>query len=135
MFRCPVSCVEIRRVSSRIQRGAMNARLGLSLSALYLLVTGVSPTLPAPATDPPEPARTVQKTPTQIAFGLNLDGNWDVYKVELDGSGLTRLTSGVEQERFPVWSPDGTKIIFGSQQVNRWELRIMDADGAHVMTL
>jgi len=45
-------------------------------------------------------------------FHSNRDGNFELYVMNRDGSGLTRLTnySGIDQ--FPDWSPDGREIAF-----------------------
>jgi hypothetical protein len=40
----------------------------------------------------------------QIVMQASIDtGNWDLFKVKLDGSGLTRLTTLPEQENSPSW--------------------------------
>jgi Tol biopolymer transport system component len=39
----------------------------------------------------------------------------DVYKMDADGSGQTRLTYSKATEAQPTWSPDGTKIAFTRQ--------------------
>lgn len=36
---------------------------------------------------------------------------------------------------YPVWSPDGTEIAFGSGRYEDWEIFVMDADGSNVMSL
>ena len=42
------------------------------------------------------------------------NGNWEVYRVNLDGTGLTRLTDNGANDGLPVWSPDGSSIAFAS---------------------
>ena len=39
---------------------------------------------------------------------------FDLYRIEADGSGLTRLTDSSESEEAPVWSPDGTRILYSA---------------------
>jgi dipeptidyl aminopeptidase/acylaminoacyl peptidase len=51
--------------------------------------------------------------------------NDDVWKVKIDGSGLTRLTTGDAADTSPRWAPDGKSVFFlssrsGSSQV--WRL-------------
>lgn len=40
-----------------------------------------------------------------IIFSSNLDGDFDLYSVKIDGSDLTHLTNMPGEERFPVWAP------------------------------
>lgn len=69
----------------------------------------------------------------RIAFAAKRDGRWDIYDVSASGGTPTRLTSREEQERFPVWSPDGTRISFASEGAgNRWELWVMDTTGGNL---
>jgi Tol biopolymer transport system component len=54
---------------------------------------------------------------TKLAFASNLTGKYDVFIVNVDGTGLTNLTSGpdvVFDASYPVWSPDATRIAFYS---------------------
>src|SRR5260370_5203367 len=39
-------------------------------------------------------------------------GSAEIYVMNWDGGGQTRLTSDANDESAPVWSPDGTKIAF-----------------------
>jgi len=39
-----------------------------------------------------------------IIFSSNLDGDFDIYKVKIDGSNLTRLTNELGDETSPVWA-------------------------------
>ncbi|MCX7599241.1 MAG: hypothetical protein N2512_10320 [Armatimonadetes bacterium] len=62
---------------------------------------------------------------TQIAFHSDRGGNYDIWVVNVDGTGLTRLTSADENEGFPVWKPDGSRIAF----VRGMEVWTMDRNG------
>ncbi len=48
----------------------------------------------------------------KIAFVSGRDGNSEIYIMEPDGSGQTRLTNYEETDDTPAWSPDGTKLAF-----------------------
>jgi Tol biopolymer transport system component len=48
---------------------------------------------------------------TQIIFSTNRDGNYELYRVQSNGTGLTRLTSGGSNV-YPAWSPDGSHIAW-----------------------
>ncbi|MBU1879667.1 MAG: hypothetical protein KJ734_12015, partial [Chloroflexi bacterium] len=59
---------------------------------------------------------------TQLAFETDRDGNWEIYIVNADGSGLTRLTADPAEDRAPSWSPDGAQIAFASDRDGNWEI-------------
>lgn len=52
----------------------------------------------------------------KIAFSSSRDGNYEVYAMNADGSGQTRLTSNTGVDAQPAWSPNGTKIAFYSNR-------------------
>jgi TolB protein len=60
--------------------------------------------------------------------------NWEIYTMNPDGSGTTRLTNNPAQDSEPAWSPDGTKIAFSSFRVSNDEGYIfkMNTDGSGV---
>lgn len=58
----------------------------------------------------------------RIAFASNADGNWEIYVVNSDGTGLLRLTRNPASEANPSWSPDSTKLIFSSDRSGRFAL-------------
>jgi TolB protein len=53
----------------------------------------------------------------------------DIYVVDRDGTGLTRLTSAPGTEAYPAWSPDGTTIAFLSDRTGIPQVWLMHADG------
>ena len=40
---------------------------------------------------------------TRLAFQTNRDGNWEIYSIAVDGTGLTNLTRSPGQETTPAW--------------------------------
>ena len=57
-------------------------------------------------------------------------GPYQLFRMNPDGSGLTRLTFGKLDCLFPKWSPDGKRIAFFRQQYNEtWRLCICDSGG------
>jgi Tol biopolymer transport system component len=72
----------------------------------------------------------------QIAFASHRDGNWEIYLTDIDGLRQTRLTRRDVQDRFPLWSPNGSQIAFGSQVGgDHWELWVMNVDGTNPRAL
>lgn len=66
----------------------------------------------------------------QIVFQSNRDGNFEIYTMNLDGSGQIRLTDNSSRDLQPDWSPDGHTIAFISERDINAELYIMNADGS-----
>lgn len=52
-----------------------------------------------------------------------------IFRVNLDGTGLRRLTSG-HRDSYPVWSPDGKRIAFVRPFRTQWRLYVMSPTGA-----
>lgn len=65
-----------------------------------------------------------------IAFWSTKDGNPEIYSMRIDGSDVTRLTHNEKAEdSYPVFSPDGSKIVFESNRTGNFEIYVMNADG------
>src|SRR3989475_12454314 len=65
----------------------------------------------------------------KIAFVSNRDGNNEIYTMNVDSTGVARLTVNVASDVNPTWSPDGTKIAFVSNRDGNNEIYVMNADG------
>jgi TolB protein len=65
----------------------------------------------------------------KIAFYSTRDGNSEIYVMNADGTGQTRLTNNAFDDGRPAWSPDGTKIAFVSYRNGDNEIFIINADG------
>jgi len=63
------------------------------------------------------------------------DGVWQIFTMNGDGSGIRQLTRSRADNRAPVWSPDGRRIVFVSDRDGNKELYRMDADGSHLTNL
>jgi len=71
-----------------------------------------------------------------IAFERRVSGQWDIFVVAPDGTGVTNLTrTPDDDELMPTWSPNGTEIAFTSDRTGDYELYVMNADGSNVRRL
>jgi dipeptidyl aminopeptidase/acylaminoacyl peptidase len=76
---------------------------------------------------------------TKIAFDSTRDepGNQDIYVMNADGTGITRLTTDIAPDTQPAWSPDGRWIVFASERVSKRspQIFVMRPDGSGVRQL
>jgi Tol biopolymer transport system component len=67
----------------------------------------------------------------KIAFSSDRAGTQDIWVINPDGTGLLNLTSSPDDEYFPAWSPDGSKVAFSRGDADTgFDLWVMNADGA-----
>lgn len=72
-------------------------------------------------------------TGTHLALAaVGPDGDPEVYRLEVDGGGLTRLTSDDARDEEPAWSPGGERLAFVSWRTARPHVWVVDADGANL---
>jgi WD40-like Beta Propeller Repeat len=72
---------------------------------------------------------------TKIAFDRTGGGNSDIWVINEDGTGLTRLTNGPGSNSHPTWSPDGGRIAFASTRDGVGHIYSMQADGTDQVRL
>ncbi len=72
----------------------------------------------------------------KIVFMNKLNSRLNIFTMNIDGTNLQQLTAQGNNGD-PVWSPDGSKISFGSDREGNGKLNIfvMDADGSNVKQL
>lgn len=65
----------------------------------------------------------------RLAFESNRDGNFEIFTMNIDGSGLTQVTftSGSVSNLQAAWSPDETQLAFSSNRDGNYELYLIDA--------
>lgn len=71
----------------------------------------------------------------RILFTANREGNWDVYVVNTDGSGLMRLTDHPGRDGLATTSPDFQHIAFVSDRDGTWAVYVMNVDGSNQQKL
>ena len=75
---------------------------------------------------------------SRIAFTSRRDGTHEIYMMNADGSNQVNLTNDSERRDWDAdWSPDGTKIVWESSNLNFEDLDVyvMNADGSNVVNL
>jgi Tol biopolymer transport system component len=70
----------------------------------------------------------------RIAFDSSRDGQFEIYSIQPDGTGLKRLTDRQSLDAAPAWSPDGKWIAFISDRANKnyRDIWVMNPDGGDV---
>ena len=72
----------------------------------------------------------------KIAFHSTRDGDFQIYVMNPDGSGVTRLTDNSFRDFPTAWSPNGAQILFQSDREDGdEEIYVMNADGGGVTRL
>ena len=68
----------------------------------------------------------------RIVFSSRRDGDYEIYVMNADGTGETRLTKSPGLDVNARFSPDGGQIAFTSNRNGNYEIYVMNADGANV---
>jgi TolB protein len=115
----------------------MNTRRTLWMAAAFLLLAacsgGSAPDGPHPSVRPSAPPSTpisTRSAVTSLSGRIVFDNFHDVWSINADGTGLTRLTRSPDPEFDPTWSPDGTRIAFRFERNGDPEIWLMSADGS-----
>lgn len=74
---------------------------------------------------------------TRIAFVSDRDSaGFDIYLMNVDGTGVKRLTADSANSVQPAWSPDGAKIAFATDRdAPEGEIYVMDTAGGNLVNL
>src|SRR4051794_14235746 len=118
----------------RIAIDRKKRRSALALSAVLLLATSVIAAQPVSATPSGVNGR--------ISFMRHdANGFWQVWTANRDLSASHQITSGAYDSGWPVWSPDGTRLVFNSTRDDTQgsgsisDIFVMNADGSGVTKL
>ena len=103
-----------------------------------------TPTSLLPTDMPPTPISLLPTDmpllPTDNAVGLiaymsDLDGDFEIWVMNADGSNQHKLTDNDATDSSPAWSPDGGQIAFITDRDGNDEVYVMNADGSNVQRL
>ena len=70
-----------------------------------------------------------------ITFVARINGNYDLFTMNPDGSDKQRITSTEGDEAHPSWNPDKTKIVYSSEVGEFYQLFKINPDGSHRVQL
>src|SRR5262245_33108721 len=101
-----------------------------------MIIGGVRGTSGAPHDAQATFRRHLKSLPFKIAWECYVNGNWEIFVMNADGSGKKNLTNTPGQhEHYPQISPDGTKIAYtvdtGEGRDAVRSLWVMDIHGKH----
>ena len=65
----------------------------------------------------------------RIVFTSNRAGNWQIFVVNADGTGVRQITEGGEGILSPVWSPDGKTLAYSGKVGEYWHIFSLPAPG------
>lgn len=66
-----------------------------------------------------------------LTFTSTRSGNFDIFRMSVDGTGIFQLTDHPGIDTRPSFSPDGSKIVYTSLRQGNYEIFIMNADGSN----
>jgi TolB protein len=67
----------------------------------------------------------------KILFSSDRDGNYEIYLMNPDGTGLVNLTKNPGADYTPRWSQDRSQIVFVSERDGDPEIYVMNPDGSN----
>ena len=102
--------------------GVLTAAAGVLVAVGMLVLIMVALVEPAGAAFPGKNGK--------IVFSSNRDGNYEIYTVNTDRTGLQRLTNNPANDTDPAFSADGSQIAFSSERDGgNSEIYTMNTDG------
>lgn len=94
------------------------------LVAMLLALVGMRP---AEAVFPGLNGKIVFQSTRTIGPGVhNPTGDFEIFFMNPDGTGLTQITDNTTDDVDPAWSPDGQKIAFASSRSGSFDVYVMD---------
>ena len=107
------------------------------IAALALIALASLITFALLADAPSASAQTSPQANGRIAFSSDRGLRHDIYVMNSDGTGVSRLTNTTwsGSARHPTWSPNGNRIAFYDTRVHNYDIYVMNSDGSNVTRL
>jgi TolB protein len=70
-----------------------------------------------------------------VFMSAERDGNWEIYRVEVQSGAITRLTNSPGIDGIPTVSPDGSRVAFLSNRDGSWDIWVMPITGGTAQKL
>src|SRR5438132_774596 len=137
LFAHPGAHMRHRRPARLSPRGMVSRLIPfLALGALPTACQDAERSL-APTVEQPECSMsTAAGLKGTIAFHSNRDGDFDIYVMNADGSGVRQLTHTTVHEFDPIWSPDGKRIAFSRlDETGDFDVIVINVDGSGAINL
>ncbi|MAE50429.1 MAG: Tol-Pal system protein TolB, partial [Micavibrio sp.] len=71
----------------------------------------------------------------KVIMSQSLNGNTDIYEIDIRTKAKTRITSAPSIETAPSYSPDGKQIVFESDRGGSQQLYTMNRNGSNVQRI
>jgi dipeptidyl aminopeptidase/acylaminoacyl peptidase len=137
-FKYEENWVSLRGEFSDVMTGVLAtcmARVSVAAPSTTSLPPSTSAAAPSTTSRPPSTSAAAPAAEGKIAFHSDRDGDWEIFVMNADGTGVTQLTDNDDWDSDPDWSPDGNKIAFQSDRDGAGEIFVMNADGTGVQQL
>ena len=76
------------------------------------------------------PHQSISNSGKFLVFSSNRDGDYEIYRMNLDGTNLVKLTNNDINDTSPVIDPSGESISYISEKEGNYEIFLMDSWGS-----
>lgn len=97
-------------------------RLAMAADGIVIVALDVIG-LSAPAAEPASPPS------GRVAFASNRDGDFEIFVLDVSGTGVNQLTHNSDDDRDPAWDPWSDALAFASDRGGNFDIYTIHADG------